>query len=997
MALGALAAGGLGGALGTLVGVGPLWLWAVLAGAAGAVWAARGGQPWALAWGYLALSPWPDGRLALLAVALMLVGQVALVTRRARLSSAWPGVVLAVGALVLYGATVAPGVLPADSGEFQLVAATLGIAHPPGYPLYTLVGWLFTRLTATSPAWGLNLLSAFLATGTLVMVYVAALRVGGHVSPRPSSIPLPPSSPHAWGRKGERRAVTRGKVGDVIVLAAPLALMGATTFWAAATTANIRILVALFAAAILLAALSAVDRPTPRRLALLVLVTALGVGHHGSLAFTALPAFLAVAWRWLDRRESPKLNKTRQDVARASAAISYWPVVVAALVGLLPLLYLPLRGAPGVPPHPDALATLGAWLDHALARGFGGDMFAFARPALLPDRLRILMGILRFQFGWPLLAMAALGVVGLLARVRRPHGGPIALLLIVGFALPAFVAITYRAPQTVEYLMPAYVALALLVGAGVASGGAALRRLGGDGDNAAGVAEKRLQRRLVATLGVTVLSIVWLPLVVGLGLWNVLLLWPSYAALSRDTGTEDGARAMLAQTPPNAPIFAGWHQATPLWYLQVVAGLRPDVTTTYVAPAGAEEYPQTWRRTLDGATQAGPAVATNRYGTYGGAPFNLAPLAEGFLALRGEPPVPPDAMPIDVTVADGLRLEAARGLAPLVVEPDRAVVIDLYWRFERPAPAATSFYVHLLDAGGQVVGQADVSRPLEELGAGRRVVTRHVLPVLPTTPPGPYRLVAGAYRTGPGGLTELSPAPTPLGEIQVSGETALPMLANLTRAAVSDAVTLVGWSVDTTQAVPRLTLAWRREGAGVADIRVEQAGATVAPLSVPAAPVGQYVLTAVDLPTLAPVTLRGERSAMLLVGPTDTRWLDYGGEAALVGVTAQRDGRDLVVDLTWLALRPLTHDYSVTVKARGAGWTAQNDGTPAGGAAPTLKWVAGMRVEDRRRLRLPADANGPIDITVGLYDAFTATPLGVNDERLLKLGQGDVPTVLTVR
>ena len=45
----------------------------------------------------------------------------------------------------LYAATTARDVLPADSGEFQLTAATWGIAHPPGYPLYTVASALWMR------------------------------------------------------------------------------------------------------------------------------------------------------------------------------------------------------------------------------------------------------------------------------------------------------------------------------------------------------------------------------------------------------------------------------------------------------------------------------------------------------------------------------------------------------------------------------------------------------------------------------------------------------------------------------------------------------------------------------------------------------------------------------------------------------------------------------------------------------------------------------------
>ncbi|MBP7689434.1 MAG: DUF2723 domain-containing protein, partial [Thermoflexales bacterium] len=70
---------------------------------------------------------------------------------------------------LVYFSTCLPSVLPADNGEFQLVAWKSGIAHPPGYALYTLVGWLFSRLFA-SPAFALNLLSVLLASITLVVV-----------------------------------------------------------------------------------------------------------------------------------------------------------------------------------------------------------------------------------------------------------------------------------------------------------------------------------------------------------------------------------------------------------------------------------------------------------------------------------------------------------------------------------------------------------------------------------------------------------------------------------------------------------------------------------------------------------------------------------------------------------------------------------------------------------------------------------------------------------
>ncbi len=46
----------------------------------------------------------------------------------------------------VYLSTLAPSVVQIDSGELAAVQATLGIAHPTGYPLFTLAGFLFLQL-----------------------------------------------------------------------------------------------------------------------------------------------------------------------------------------------------------------------------------------------------------------------------------------------------------------------------------------------------------------------------------------------------------------------------------------------------------------------------------------------------------------------------------------------------------------------------------------------------------------------------------------------------------------------------------------------------------------------------------------------------------------------------------------------------------------------------------------------------------------------------------
>ncbi len=73
--------------------------------------------------------------------------------------------------LILYLFTIAPGVVQIDSGELAAVASILGVAHPTGYPLFTLIGYLFTKVFFfTSKIHALNILSALYTFGGVFFV-----------------------------------------------------------------------------------------------------------------------------------------------------------------------------------------------------------------------------------------------------------------------------------------------------------------------------------------------------------------------------------------------------------------------------------------------------------------------------------------------------------------------------------------------------------------------------------------------------------------------------------------------------------------------------------------------------------------------------------------------------------------------------------------------------------------------------------------------------------
>ena len=56
------------------------------------------------------------------------------------------GVLTGLIAFVVYMLTVSRSATAFDCGELAAVQATLGIAHPPGYPLFTLLGYLFLKI-----------------------------------------------------------------------------------------------------------------------------------------------------------------------------------------------------------------------------------------------------------------------------------------------------------------------------------------------------------------------------------------------------------------------------------------------------------------------------------------------------------------------------------------------------------------------------------------------------------------------------------------------------------------------------------------------------------------------------------------------------------------------------------------------------------------------------------------------------------------------------------
>ena len=85
------------------------------------------------------------------------------------------GIVLAL--LTVYALTAPRTVALEDDGLFIMAALDAGVAHPPGYPLFVLLGHLFSYLPLGSPAFRMHLLSGLFGALACGVLYLTGRRL----------------------------------------------------------------------------------------------------------------------------------------------------------------------------------------------------------------------------------------------------------------------------------------------------------------------------------------------------------------------------------------------------------------------------------------------------------------------------------------------------------------------------------------------------------------------------------------------------------------------------------------------------------------------------------------------------------------------------------------------------------------------------------------------------------------------------------------------------
>jgi hypothetical protein len=591
------------------------------------------------------------------------------------------------------------------------------------------------------------------------------------------------------------------------------------TFWSQAVIAEVYTLHAAFVAATLLGLVSWGESRRPRTLYLTAAIYGLSLAHHRTMILL-LPAM--AVYLWLTCRapgDRPAMNRRANEQrpmngAGSDASAGFirrgWiartfhvragtpdPATrldakpnLLALLGLiiLPLLlyfYIPLA-APAAPyatvkiSPAQTLAlyepTWRGFLAYIAGQTFQADL---AAPGQAIARALPAMRLLVNEVTWVGIALGLLGL--LVSGVRsqgsgvRSQGSAVGALTILSFLAIFGFNLFYGIGDIYVFFIPVYLIWTLWMAAGVWACG----EVGG------WVWKKFDASRISAKPpGGTPRASRLTPALVSLSTRLLVSLFPCFLALllpawllathfgaadqSRNTQPRAAWQALLAQPIPQAAILVtnDRDEMMPLWYMQHVEGVRPDLTGLFPLirpePAWADVG-----GVIGEALRSGRPVLLIKPMSGLEVRFRLEP-AGALVRVLGPAAARPATQPADALYAGAIRL-TGYDLRPAGLVPGGSVSLTLHWQPARRLDADYTTFVQLLNADGVKIGQSDhrpggVYYPTSLWKPGETLADTHTLSLAADLGRPPYTLLVGLYTGG----TELHHLgePQPIGEIE---------------------------------------------------------------------------------------------------------------------------------------------------------------------------------------------------------------------------------------
>lgn len=330
--------------------------------------------------------------------------------------------------------TITPTVVDQDSGELVAAAHVLGIPHPTGYPLWTMLARGFDLLpVGHTSAYRVALLSAVATAGGAALVCRLVSALTGLLLPG-------------------------------VVSGLSFALWFPT--WSQAVRPEVYALGGLLFV-LFLVALRPWDRErSARALGWLALASGFAVMHHRTLLLALGPCLAVAFW----------CTQPRRGRIWARATMLF-------LAPFLCYLYLPIRAAAAPPLNWGRPDTLDRFLHHALGRQYGHFLFANSLEAAT-RRAAGLVGDVLAGSGWESVALALVGVPLIIwgfAWWYRQRSSVVASLAAGSVLLCVWVLGWGAAGDPHAWLLPVGAVVAVFGGIGLARASSLLskRRAGG--------------------------------------------------------------------------------------------------------------------------------------------------------------------------------------------------------------------------------------------------------------------------------------------------------------------------------------------------------------------------------------------------------------------------------------------------------------------------------------------------------------------------------------
>jgi len=345
----------------------------------------------------------------------------------------------------IYLITLAPSVVQIDAGELAAVQATLGIAHPTGYPIFTIVGFIFSKFPLPiSTIFQLNVLASFWCASAVVILILAIKNISASEIQSIISKPEKKSKKKSVVRKENLDSPIPESIKTIALIFAGFVVGLNKTFWMQSTSVEVYSLHTFLICLIILFVIKAYQSNYSGKFfsfknpwLLLSIALALGFANH----MTTLLILPGIAYLYFSKFQ---FNK--------SALINLF-LMIASFIGLLIVFYfyLPLRAAQQPAINWGNTTDLDKILRHISGKQYQVWIFS----SIEASKKQLSYFINNFPAEFTVLLIPA--VMGLFSSFK--YSKKIAVFFLICFTSTVLYSINYDISDIDSYFLLAYISV----------------------------------------------------------------------------------------------------------------------------------------------------------------------------------------------------------------------------------------------------------------------------------------------------------------------------------------------------------------------------------------------------------------------------------------------------------------------------------------------------------------------------------------------------------